>query len=370
VRGGGQEASPWPWEALFSSSRSNGGSEAVRMQLLRRRGEPFLLFPVSSPLAAQALDLYAAQSLKARLAKSLLRTALRVGLPLRLEKVFLTINLGNAFVDYLAKVAGVNAGSRAEFALLAGNPRVAGRRFILLVFDSGGAPKAVVKAGTDQEGFRLIDHEVTFLKSVPPNTPGVPTLHSVLRSESVSAFAMDFVAGLAPHAEESPAIERLLTSWIDSGRKVAIGELPAWQRLEAGCGALPKEIKRLASATGHPAIYHGDFAPWNIKAQGERWILLDWERGELAGPPLWDWLHFIVQPAILVERCSTEKVLAIIQGLLQSPPLVRYVERSGLTGHERELTAAYLHYCIHVLRPSEGLRELTALSQAALRTWF
>jgi hypothetical protein len=241
---------------------------------------------------------------------------------------------------------------------------------VLLLFDSAGAPAAVVKAGADAEAFRLIAREETFLKSAPPNTAGMPVVRSGFRSERVSAFALDFLPGISPGPGNSPVLERLLCSWIDSGRKLAIGNLRLWQRLVACHPALPEPIKRLGSATVHPTIYHGDFAPWNIKARGENWTLLDWERGELAGLPLWDWLHFIVQPAILVDRRPTETVLGEIENFLESPAWARYAERSGIAGLERALTAAYFQYCVHVLRPSEGLEEIQALGEAVARRWF
>jgi hypothetical protein len=303
-------------------------------------------------------------------AKFILRAAFKFGLPPPIETVRLTITRGDAFADYLCRTARVTGKPVPIFALLAGNPRVAGSRSVLLLFDSVGAAAAVVKAGAGAEAFRLIEREETFLKSAPANTPGVPEARSGFRSERVSAFAMDFLPGVSPRPGNSPALERLLGSWIDRGRKLAIGDLLLWQRLVASAAALPTPVKDLGSATVHPTIYHGDFAPWNIKARGGDWTLLDWERGESAGLPLWDWLHFIVQPAILVERRPTESVLGEIENLLRSQELARYAERSGIAGLERALTVAYFQHCVHVLRPSEGLVEAQALGAAAARKWF
>ena len=359
-----------PWQKLFGPAAAGGESATVRMRLLRRGGRAFLLLPVAGNFAAKSLSLYPAQTRRARLAKFFLRAAFNLGLPVRLETVSLTINRGDAFADYLCRTARVAGKPMPAFALLAGNPRVAGSRCVLLLFNSDGGPAAVVKAGADAEAFRLIEREETFLKSAPPNAPGVPGVRSGFRSERVNALAMDFFPGVSPRPDNSPVLERLLCSWIDSGRKLAIGDLPLWQRLVACHPALPKPIKRLGSVTVHPTIYHGDFAPWNIKARGEDWTLLDWERGELAGLPLWDWLHFLVQPAILVERRPTEAVLGEIESFLQSPALIRYAERSGIAGLERELTAAYFQHCVHVLRPSERLEEIRALGEALARRWF
>lgn len=359
-----------PWQKLFGPAAAGGESAAAQMRLLRRVGRGFMLLPAAGNLAAESLSLYPAQTRRARLVKSFLGAAFKFGLPLRLERVRLAFNRGEAFADYLSQIARVTDNRVPAFALLAGNPRMAGRRSVLLLFDSAGAPAGVVKAGTDAEAFRLIEREETFLKSALPNTPGVPGVRSRFRSERVSAFAMDFLPGVSPRPGDSPTLERLLGSWVDHSRKLAIGNLPLWQRLEAGAATLPGPIKELGSAKVHPTLYHGDFAPWNIKARGESWTLLDWERGELAGLPLWDWLHFIVQPAVLVERHPTEAVLGEIESFLQSPSLARYAERSGIVGLERALTAAYLQHCVHVLRPSEGLAEVKALGDKVMRKWF
>ena len=359
-----------PWQKLFGPAKAGDESATVQMRLLRRGGQAFLLLPAAGKLAAKSLSLYPAQTRRARLAKSFLRAAFNVRLPVRLETVSLTVNRADAFADYLCRTARVTDKLMPAFALLVGNPRVAGSRCVLLLFDSAGAPAAVVKAGADPEAFRLIEREETFLKSAPPKTPGVPGVRSGFRSERANAFALDFLPGDSPRPGNSPIVERLLGSWIDSGRKLAIGDLPLWQRLLASLPTLPEPIKRLGSATVHPTIYHGDFAPWNIKVQGENWTLLDWERGEMAGLPLWDWLHFIVQPAILVERRPTETVLGEIEDFLQSPALARYAERSGIAGLERALTAAYFLHCVHVLRPSEGLEEIRALGEEVARRWF
>lgn len=47
-------------------------------------------------------------------------------------------------------------------------------------------------------------------------------------------------------------------------------------------------------------------------------MVLDWERGELAGIPAWDWFHFVLQPAILVAREDTAALVRRLEGLLAS----------------------------------------------------
>ena len=46
---------------------------------------------------------------------------------------------------------------------------------------------------------------------------------------------------------------------------------------------------RLGSRLVSSVVFHGDFAPWNIKVdRAGAWMVLDWERGELHGVPCWD----------------------------------------------------------------------------------
>jgi hypothetical protein len=91
---------------------------------------------------------------------------------------------------------------------------------------------------------------------------------------------------------------------------------------------------------------------------------LDWERGELSGLPLWDWLHFLVQPAILVEHARPFEILVRIGELFQSPLFLQYANRARVTGLELGLTTAYFNYCTHVIGQTEGLDAIKALSQS------
>src|ERR1043166_2457854 len=342
----------------------------IPMRLLRRKGQPFLFRSVDSKFAARSLDLYAPQTVKARMAKALLRMSLGLGFSAGLETTSLNIHPSDTFTKYISQLLGVAKNTLPAFALLAGNPRTAGQRSILLLFDSGGNPVCVVKAGSDAEAFRLIEREETFLKSAPSKMRGVPAVRSAFRSESVQAITMDFYSGKSPRPSDWEAAENPLSSWVAEDHKLNIAELPMWQRFETSVLGLPPPIKELGAPSVFPTIYHGDFAPWNIKEHENSWILLDWERGEMVGVPLWDWLHYIVQPAVLVERCASETLISRIENWLQSPPVTRYSELCGITGLRRALAAAYFQYCIHVIRPSEGLSELRELGDALMRRWF
>ena len=94
-------------------------------------------------------------------------------------------------------------------------------------------------------------------------------------------------------------------------------------------------------------------------------MMVDWERAELTGPPLWDWLHFIIQPAILVEQAAPEAIVRRLRELFQLPLFVEYAAQARIQGLEWPLVHAYLHYCLHVVRQTEGLDGVRALAESA-----
>ena len=109
---------------------------------------------------------------------------------------------------------------------------------------------------------------------------------------------------------------------------------------------------------------HGDFTPWNVKVANGRWTVLDWERGERAGVPGWDWLHFVLQPAVLVQREPLDQTLTRLERLFVSAEFIRYARRAKIIGQEWLLTAAYVIFSLRVTRQTEGAARLGPLLEA------
>jgi len=72
---------------------------------------------------------------------------------------------------------------------------------------------------------------------------------------------------------------------------------------------------------------------------------------------------------ILVEQASRHSILGRIEKF-SNPPFDSLCRAGRAYRYERPLSLAYLHYSIRVLRPSEGLVQLEALADAALKQWF
>jgi hypothetical protein len=372
------------WEGLFPTPAEPGQGVRVTMRLLKKGGRPFLLLPALPRPAAATMDLYPAQTSRARAAGMLLRCLLRLSLPIGTERVSLTVYPEDPFARLLQSLAtdttsqrnsAGNSGSPSlpTLGMLAGNPGSAGQRFLLLVFDGHQRPVAVVKAGLSEQAKALIGQEESFLTAVPANTMAVPRLRASLQLPRLRALALDFFAGDSPRPHQEAALPPLLESWIDPKQRMRVSDAPVWVRLEKACSG-DRLFRAIAGSLSgkcfQAALQHGDLAPWNIKVSPTgAWTVLDWERGELAGIPGWDWFHYIIQSAILVGRLPIPVLVQRVEGLLSSAAFQRYAERAGICGCERELLLAYLLNMAEVIKPSEGLAQTCELLRALAGRW-
>lgn len=365
-----------PWSRLFTGASAPGGhSVQLQWRVLRKHGHPLLLLPEKLRSATHALELYPAQTRLARAIKSALRVAVPLGFLAAAQRTLLSVPSEDGFLRFLAELIGVLPEQLPTPALLAGNPAVAGRRFVLLLFNAQQQPVAVAKAGASPPARQLIRGETDILSKLPPDLRGRPRLLSTFESQSVQALALEYCTGDSPRTHDPQQIASVLSSWVDGRSNSRLAEIPAWCRLVQSIGEVPsfrQVAAALESRTVHPAIYHGDFAPWNIKVtrEGQTWKVLDWERGELVGVPAWDWFHYVIQNGILVRHLPVRALVAQVDSLLASAPFVAYAEKAGLVGLERPLVIAYLAYNAEVLRPAEGLETGRQLLEVLMKQWL
>jgi len=341
------------------------------MRMLQKQGRPFLGLPMASGPALTTLSLYPAQTPRARAAKRLLSWLLRWGAPMGLTRVVVEISPADPFVKFLASLAGLVEDGVPTCGILAGNPGNEGRRFVVVLFDPTARPISVVKAGLTSPARTLVEKEAAFLESLAGKIPGIPQLRATFNGGRAQALALDFFKGESPRPSHQRSLPTLLWPWVDAKRAMPLSEAPDWRRLEQAAAQDPR-WPALAEATRgrtvHPAIGHGDLAPWNIRISPQgNWTVLDWERGERNGIPGWDWFHYILQIAILVDRLPTPDLVTRGETLLNSNSFKRYAEHAGILGLERELMLGYLLHAAEVIKPSEGLSQTRELL-AALAT--
>ena len=343
--------------ASILTGGSQAGARPVEWRVIKKRGEALLLLPASDCAASRTLDLYPAQTGKARLLREGLRLALRCGFPLPLERY-----AGSVAGPFQQLATRLNGGDFPEMGVLLGNPAAPGRRFIFVLFDARGEPAWVIKAGASPEARKRLAHEARILQALPPGTMGVPHLRHFEEWDFGSAIVSPFIPGRSPN-DAGGELATLMRAWIQRDEEVAIGSLESWQPLAASAAGDPR-LAEFARHRAHPVLFHGDFAPWNVRAHCGAWTVIDWESAALRGVPGWDWLHFIIQRAVLVRRSSAESVVCELRELIESEPFRSYAAAAGLRGFEQQIARSYLLFCAEVLRPTEGLdrmREVQAL---------
>jgi hypothetical protein len=361
------------WEALFAVRENEAAGVPVEMRMVTKHGRPFLLLPCQRRAAAVSLGLYPAQTPRARVARTILRSLLKARVSFGTTRITFTVSADDPFAGFLSSLVGEPKGEFPILGVLAGNPASDGQRFLLLVFDDTQAPVAVVKAGLSERAKCLIEREGLFLVAVPANTKSVPRLRATFESVRLRALALDFFAGDSPRPRDEGALPGLLGSWVNPQRTLVVSETRDWVRLEGAASAnefFAPLASQLRGRTVHAALQHGDFAPWNIKVSPAGvWTVLDWERGELAGIPGWDWFHYVIQPAILVEHLPAPDLVQRVEGLLSSEAFQAYAARAGISGCERDLVLAYLLHAVEVIKPSEGLEATRDLLRALAARW-
>src|SRR6266849_2547247 len=98
------------WNELLGPSAGQAPGGGVDMRLLRKRGRPLLVLPCQTRAAVACLDLYPAQSGRARMARALLRAFLKMGLPFGTEKIEVSVSVESPFVKFLCSL-GQSLGS-------------------------------------------------------------------------------------------------------------------------------------------------------------------------------------------------------------------------------------------------------------------
>lgn len=319
------------WDHLFTDPAAPCARKQ-KFRILRRERHELLAVPFSREFTHASLSLYLPQTLKARFAKRIFglfwRSPLAGVMPSREVALHQT-----AFATFLASLAG---DILPPFAVLSGNPAEAGRRYIFASFDPSGSAANVVKCGVDSVAQELIQRELTLMRTLGDDFPAVPPVLDAASGADFSAFAMPCLEELKKPLclEERTA---LLGSWVRSGKEVCLADLPAWQRLG-------NSVSDVGFNRVRPVVFHGDFAPWNIRALTGKPMVIDWEKANIVGPPLWDLLHYEIQTLILVKRASWKPVLTSLLRLLDEPAVLRYLDLCKSRDHKILLTTGYLQH--------------------------
>lgn len=290
-----------------------------------RHGRALLLLPVRNRrVAAATLGLYLPQTRKAKLSVAALRIANRIGA-----------------LGLLPTLPG--AGDDACGALLC-NP-AHGTRFLAVRRKEDGGLE-VIKAARLPDAAPLEAEHASLSRL--RGRPGVPPVGDLHRTEEAAWFAMPHL-GAAP----APFPVALLRAWESADREPAEENgllrdlLPLLDR--------PARAS-LAGKTVRRALVHGDFAPWNWRADDAGHpVCIDWEWAREDGFAGFDLVYCIVQTALLVRKTGASGLAPAARDFLSrlGPEAQHLVRDSGLP-FETLVALAHAYRRLKAMEPSRS----------------
>lgn len=358
---------------LFATEKPSGRSIDFSWLLIRREQRPFLLIPVSAMPARVSLNLYSAQRRRGKIWRSLLPLMLKTPAAAIFQRFHFQADAAADIVRFLSEQSGMPVDQLPAPAIKFGRMESQKSRLVLLVCDQTQRPVKVVKLGLDPEGRAVTQREADLLEKLPANTLGCIRVTDRLSTSNLTGFATAYYPGPSP--EDDAGMEILFHSWINPEPAGPIENLDIWRELETEVAReAPAAWQVLRAALAGQAVrstlYHGDFAPWNVRAiNSQNLQAFDWESGSLRGIPGWDWFHFFVQTSILARRNSTERVAAEVEQLLRSPRFETYAAAAGISPIVRPLLLAYLLHHRWVVKPLDGGKETEALHDLLAAHW-
>ena len=300
-------------------------------------GRGYLIPLDSRKVAAQSLSLYSPQNFKARLAKRLLGTGLKLGASQHLLRQVHLVVPGDTSENEMADVLllehlrGVLGRKDLSFAISLGAPGPY-RKPVLKALTYEGKTVAYVKAGWKEAVNARLQHEVDILER--------------LAATSFTTFAMPCVvyAGWwkkrylcvqsAPADRTKLAPRELTPQHLNVLRELAtfhtrwsrLKESDFWKKLLTRIekisnpyyrSILQQGVRRAEEWFGDTPLpfhfCHGDFTPWNTKWVDGQLFLFDWEYADWEGPIGWDLVRFLAQRLWYVKKRSKGEICDAFQ---------------------------------------------------------
>jgi hypothetical protein len=229
-----------------------------------------------------------------------------------------------------------------------GNPEAHIRR--ALVVNQQGDDYVVDKVGFGEDAGQSVRSELEVIKVLPNHLTGIPVLHGEHKGDNWISYSTSFVEGSSPGRGDDEQVISVLEDWMRDARVMPLSDTRQWQEMSeyASRNNLSTEWIRLQNAglmklkTG---VIHGDFAPWNIKLSSVGEVMvLDWETGYNEGPAGWDWLHYMIQRATLVDNLTADDALKLCRTWGESKRGAKFLNNTGWGGQIELWIGTYLVY--------------------------
>lgn len=205
------------------------------------------------------------------------------------------------------------------------------QKYSIRLLNNRGKVMAHAKIGFSPTARNLLRREAEILQYIPRELG--PALYNVIEHPDFSGLLMEHVPGQPCPARLKrsqanymiPAAAEKFLPLFPVQRQAMISDHPAILRL---AGNLPDSLLApLRPRTWPVILQHGDYAPWNLLADGGRIRAIDWEDAVPDGFLYFDLVHYMIQVSVLVHHWPREKIKRHV--LLQ-------LQRYGLSGMQAD----------------------------------
>ena len=314
---------------------------ARRFYCIYKNGSLLLALPRDRNLALMTFALYQPQAWKAVCLAYCLRLLTKIGahrwvVPCR----ELTFRDGGPLSE-LKPMDGA-------FGFILGNPESNARRVIMIRRTDDGI--TVDKVGFSREARETVKTETTIIRSIPEGLAGVLQLKNHHSNDNWSYYSAPMVEGRSPRKQDDHRVLSVLSQWMGYSETLPLLESSQWQRVMGFVQShgMERFVEALASKGDLQVkigVYHGDLAPWNVKiTSGGRVTIMDWEYGSLKGPAAWDWIHYLLQRASLVDQLPAADTLQVCRDWAHTAKGKVFMDEAGWGGNIELCLGSYLIY--------------------------
>jgi hypothetical protein len=85
--------------------------------------------------------------------------------------------------------------------------------------------------------------------------------------------------------------------------------------------------------------------------------------------PGWDWFHYVIQTAVLVDRISGAALVARIEAMLEETDFQDYARAANISTICRPLLLAYLLHQNQIIKPGESREVCQAAQEELAARW-
>ena len=313
----------------------------VRFYCIFKKGNLLLALPKERNLALNTLSLYQPQAWKAR--------GLATGI-----KLLVKCNLHNRFLpsrSFTFRVEGPIAALKVDdsgFGFLLGNPE-SKERSVILARKTGGEV-VIDKVGLSAPARDSVCNEVSIIRSLPDGLVGLADLRQFEVNDHWSFYSCPLIDGRSPARRHDDLVLSVLQSWFKFAKKKPLIETRQWAKISEYINTHQMNKGNMLLDGGKNldvmvGICHGDFAPWNIKvAVGGNVVVMDWEYGSCSAPSAWDWMHYLIQRASLVDQLPAADTLQVCRDWAHTAKGKVFMDEAGWGGNIELCLGSYLVY--------------------------